>query len=367
MEKRKCFIAIGHLRFGGIQKSLLTFLEYILPFTEVDLLVWDNVGELQVPADVKVLNLPTVKSVKYSIKKHGLFSKNTFYSVLGCLTKKRWKVLPKIKKQYDLAISYTNGGYCKYFTIDKVNAKKKYTFFHNGAYVDSDRFKSWDKEYYPKFDKVFAVSEHIKNALINELGDSGNFDVFPNLINFKGIKKQAKEPCEQMDSYEGLKILSVGRLFPEKNPLEIIEIAKELTNKKINFKWYVVGAGDLFEQMQTAIKKNSLEEQVVLCGGQLNPYKFMSRCDIYAQFSKYEADPITVKEVSIFNKKLFLSDIEAYRRCEKTLQNIYICTFGSKQVANKIEQILNLPTKDNGDLSFINEKPIEKIKEIFLI
>ena len=95
MEKRKCFIAIGHLKFGGIQKSLLTFLEYILPFAEVDLLVWDNVGELQVPAGVNILNVPTVKSVKYCVKKHGLFSKNTFYSIIGCFKSKRWKVLLK--------------------------------------------------------------------------------------------------------------------------------------------------------------------------------------------------------------------------------------------------------------------------------
>lgn len=365
MEKRKCFIAIGHLRFGGIQKSLMTFLEYILPFAEVDLLVWDNVGELKVPKGVNILNVPTVKSVKYSIKRHGLFSKNTFYSIIGCFNSKRWQVLPKIKKHYDLAISYTNGGYCKYFIIDKVNADKKYTFFHNGAYVDNNKFKNWDKEYYPKFDKVFAVSEHIKNVLINQLGDSGNFDVLPNLINTEGIKEQAKEPCAQMDEYNGLKILSVGRLSPEKNPFMIIEVAKELRSKNIDFKWFIVGAGDLFEQMHAHIKQNGLENQVVLCGGQINPYKFMGRCDIYAQFSNYEADPITAKEVSIFNKKMILSDIEAYRKCESILKNIYICPFDAKQVATKIEQVIGVASESNGDLSFINQIPVNKIKEIF--
>ena len=192
MKKCKCFIAIGHLRFGGIQKSLLSFLEKILPNAEVDLLMWDNVGELQVPKEVNVLNIPTVKSVKYAIKRHGLFSKITLYSILGCFRKKRWKVMPRPKTKYDLAISYTNGGYGKYFVIDKINADKKYTFFHNGAYEEVGIRKEWDKEYYPKYDKVFAVSNHIKDMLVGELGDSGNYDVFPNFINVESIKELGK-------------------------------------------------------------------------------------------------------------------------------------------------------------------------------
>ena len=364
MKKCKCFIAIGHLRFGGIQKSLLSFLEKILPNAEVDLLVWDNVGELQVPKEVNVLNIPTVKSVKYAIKRHGLFSKITLYSILGCFRKKRWKVMPRPKTKYDLAISYTNGGVGKYFVIDKINAEKKYTFFHNGAYEESGNYKIWDSEYYAKYDKVFAVSEHIKQMLISELGGNINFDVCPNLINFESIKEQGQEPCEIMDSFNGLKILSVGRLAPEKNPLIIPEIAKVLKQKSVNFKWFIVGAGDLAEQMQNLVKENGLESNVVLCGGQLNPYKYMSRCDIYAQFSKYEADPITVKEVSIFNKKMVLSDIEAYRKYKQILKNMYLCSIDGDSVANKVQEIIAQQPEDN-NLNFINEIPLKKINEIF--
>ena len=365
MGKAKCFIAIGHLRFGGIQKSLLSFLEYVLPFAEVDLLVWDNVGELKLPKGVNLLNTPTVKSVKYSIKRHGLFSKFTFYSALGCLTKKRWKVLPKIKKRYDVAISYTNGGVGKYFVIDKVNARKKYTFFHNGAYEEKGNYKIWDSEYYAKYDKVFAVSEHIKQILISELGGNINFDVCPNLINFESIKEQGQEPCEIMDSFNGLKILSVGRLAPEKNPLIIPEIAKVLKQKSVNFKWFIVGAGDMSSEIQSLINKNGLESNVVLCGGQLNPYKFMSRCDIYAQFSNYEADPITAKEVSVFNKKMILSDIESFRYLEKQLKNVYICSKDQAEIVDKIQSLIGVETQSNNDLSFINQLPENKIKEIF--
>lgn len=364
MNKRKCFIAIGHLRFGGIQKSLLTFLEYVLPFADVDLLVWDNVGELQVPKEVNVLSVPTVKSVKYAIRRHGLFSKFTLYSILGCFRKKRWKVMPKIKKKYDFAISYTNGGVGKYFVIDKVNADKKYTFFHNGAYEEVGIRKNWDMEYYPKYDKVFAVSNHIKDMLISELGDSGNFDVFPNFINVEKIRALGKEPCEIMDGYNGLKILTVGRLSNEKNPLIIPEVARELVNKGVEFKWFIVGAGDLLEMLQNLVIEKGVEDKVILCGGQLNPYRFMSRCDIYAQFSKYEADPITVKEVSVFNKKLVLSDIPAFRFLKDNLNNVIIVSNDVKSIVENIRQIIEIEPKENKDLTFINQTPLNKLNEI---
>jgi hypothetical protein len=50
----------------------------------------------------------------------------------------------------------------------------------------------------------------------------------------------------------------------------------------------------------------------MLLGNVLNPYKYMNNCDLYAQFSVYEADPITCKEVLVFNKRMVLSNIDAF-------------------------------------------------------
>lgn len=363
MERKKVFITIAHLRFGGIQKSLVTFLEYLVTFTDIDLLIWDEVIELEVPKGVNVIKIPTVKSVKYSTRKDGIFSKNTFISVLGSLCDKRWKVMKKIKKEYDVAIAYTNGGFGKYFVIDKVNAKKKYTFFHNGAYVEDNKFKAWDMEYYPKYDNVFAVSKHIENMLREELGDNINFSVLANLTNVESILDKGNESCEIMDSYDGLKILTVGRLSEEKNPLFILDVAKCLKEKNINFKWFVVGDGPLKDQIELECLNNNFNDNVILCGGQSNPYKFMKRTDVYTQFSVYEAEPVVVKEVSLFGKPMILSNIEGFYSTEKMFDKVCLVDNDAMLTANKI-----LEYKDYKDIrSDLLIKFNENVKEQILL
>ena len=208
--------------------------------------------------------------------------------------------------------------------------------------------------------KLFQISLRLRSQSLKSV----NFDVFPNFINVKNIKELGGEPCNMMDDFKGLKILTVGRLSTEKNPLVIPEIASQLLSRGQDFKWFVVGAGGLFEQLQLAIKEKGVEDKVVLCGGQLNPYKFMSRCDVYAQFSKFEADPITIKEVAVFNKLMVLSDIIAFNKAKERINNI--CS------SNKIDEIVNaiILAKEvavvKNDLIEINCLFQEKMREIFV-
>lgn len=365
MERKKVFITIAHLRFGGIQKSLITFLEYLVNFADVDLLIWDEVIELEVPEGVNLIKIPTVKSVKYAMRKDGIFSKNTFISVLGSLCDKRWKVMRKIKKQYDIAIAYTNGGFGKYFVIDKVKAKKKYTFFHNGAYVENDKVKTWDIEYYAKYDNVFAVSKHIENMLKEELGTNIKFTVLANLINIETILEKGNEPCEEMDSYDGLKLLTVGRLSDEKNPLFIIEVAKCLKEKNIDFKWFVVGNGPLKEKMDLELEHNDLKDNVILCGGQSNPYRFMSRCNVYTQFSRYESEGIVIKEVSLFGKPMILSNIEGFSYTQTMFDKVCLVDNDVELTTNKILEYKDYRDIRSDLLIAFNENIKKQILNLF--
>ena len=356
---------------GGIEKSLIDFLEFLSQQSyEIDLALWKKRGPLfsSIPANVNIIENIGVGSLsdirKQKWNKKIISYARYFLFKLARIFGNEYKVVPKIKKEYDIAISFCQNGYSPYYVIDKVKADKKYLWYHHGAYEKTGKGKRRDKSYYPKYDKVFAVSNHIKDMLVSELGDSGNFDVCPNFINVERIKQQGAEQCSPMDDYDGLKILSVGRLSIEKNPLIIPEIASELLSRGLDFKWFIVGAGYLFEQLQNQVIEKGLEDRIILCGGQLNPYKYMSRCDIYAQFSKYEADPITVKEVSVFNKKLILSDIPAFRFLEDKLNNVFIISNDVKSVVEKIKEISVLETKENKDLTFINQIPFDKLNEV---
>lgn len=361
--KKKVFIAVNSMAFGGIQKSLLSFLEYIKDKAEIDMLVWHDYYELQLPDYVNVLDIPKAFSLKYALKKYGIFSRNFFVSALGRFYKHSWNAMPKIKKQYDIAICYSHVKNIKYFTIDNVKANNKYAFYHHGSYEFSGAIKSLDAEYYPKYDRVFAVSNFAKEVLLREFGNSFEIDVCPNLINVDEILKLSKVSCTEMDNFNGLKLLTVGRLSEEKNPFLLIDIAKILAKKKMDFKWFIVGDGILFEELKEKIFLEGLEEYFVLVGNQINPYKFMSRCDAYVQTSKFEADPLTIKEVAIFNKPMFLSDISSFKDCNKSIFNIQTL----KTSLEFAENILNFD-RTNINLNSVNSlnfKALCTIKKMF--
>lgn len=354
MKNDQVLIAVDSLMMGGIQKSLLAFLQYIKNFCDIDIVVWhDRWPEMvELPAHVNRIHVTGTESVRSAYKSYGAFSKDFLVSAFATFREKRWLGLPRIEKNYDIAIAYSHVSSLKYYIIDKVSAKKKYAFFHHGAYDFDDQTRRFDSEYYPQYDKVFAASPDARKVLLEAIPGLDNVSVIPNLIDIESIKERGKEPCPEYPDDQRLKLLTVGRLSPEKNPLRIIETAKLLNEKKVEFIWLIVGDGNLRDTIENGIRKNQLEGKVILAGNQPNPYRFMSRCDVYLQFSLFEADPITVREAAVFNKPMVLSDIPAFRQIRDGLNNIQLAGTIEEAVQALLQE-KNTPITEN-NLKIIN-------------
>ena len=61
-----------------------------------------------------------------------------------------------------------------------MTAKKKYAFYHHGAYVFLEKIRKYDLEYYQQYDKVYAVSDGVKNLLLKTFPELHNISVLPN-------------------------------------------------------------------------------------------------------------------------------------------------------------------------------------------
>lgn len=64
-----------------------------------------------------------------------------------------------------------------------------------------------------------------------------------------------------------LKIISVGRLCPEKHFEDIINVTRRLMDGSIyDFHWYIIGEGELHEDLIRKINKYKVNEQITLLG-----------------------------------------------------------------------------------------------------
>lgn len=350
--KKNYLITINSMEIGGIQKSLQEFLRYVMKYAKVDLLIWNKEDQLPVPEGVKVISIPTVKSVSRAKKENGKFSSTMFLSMMASCVPKRWKIMPRMKKAYDVAISYSQVGYGRYYVIDKVNASKKFAFYHHGAYQETNQRNKWDKEYYAKYDRVFVPSEYVRNMLINEAGIMADYVVLPNMINVQNIIDASNEACPIMAEKCGLKILTICRFSAEKNLFLVLDVCEQLKRKGGRFKWFIVGGGPQYQDIENSIREKGLTECCVLCGPQDNPYPFIKHCDIYVQLSRFESEGITIKEVSVLKKPMVLSNIPTFTYFAEELGNITICDNNAIQIATTL--LRPAPTKAVKDVRNLN-------------
>ena len=370
MRKKKVLFVINTLGCAGAEKALLELLkEFPKEEYEVSLYVLLNQGELisQIPQYVKVLNqnysdMSVLAKEGKKVLKHQIFCrlfqkgavfKNIPYLLKGLMRmikckkvypdKLLWRVMSdggmKIKDTYDLAVAYLEGG-STYYVHDHVNAKRKIAFLHVD-YTHAGYTRKLDKNCYQDFDRIFTVSEEVRNSLERVYPEcKERIMVFPNLIDQKGIREKAKEKGGFSDEYDGWRLLTVGRLTSQKAYEIAIDAMKLLKEKGVQARWYVLGEGELREVLQRQINRLGLEKDFLLLGAVENPYPYYAQCDLYVHATRFEGKSIAVQEAKILGCPILVSDCNGNREQVKDGVDGSVCALTPESVSTKIEELL---------------------------
>ena len=160
------------------------------------------------------------------------------------------------------------------------------------------------------------------------------------------ISGEAENVMLAEEAINGLLTLAAkGENIDAQNVRYILKLVREGKQDKI---------GELAGAMKEAILRNGLREKVIPVGNQQNPYRFMGNCDCYVQFSRYEADPLTVKEAAALGKPMALTDIPPFRDCSRDLRNVTLFN-GEEEAAEAIRKIRGM-TIEETDPQTINRK-----------
>lgn len=329
---KKVLFVINALDGGGAEKSLVSLLNELEQYKDeysFDLLIPNKKGLFynQIPDFINEITVS--KSMKYMangfnelislrelnpylifIKLRWVLKQKRLSTVVGGIREQElWKLwrkyIPNLDQSYDVAISYMNG-YPNYYVIDKVNAKKKYLWIHN-EYQKLGYDVSFDKKYYEAADGIITISDLCKKSIIERMPQiEEKVQVLENISSGKLIYNLAKKPTEieSFNKFEGIKILSIGRLVEQKNFKLAVDTAKYLKDyfENFNFKWFIIGKGPLKENLQDRIKKNALEDYIELIGTTDNPYAYMQQANVLVQTSIFEGKSIVLDEAKILSK-----------------------------------------------------------------
>ena len=170
-------------------------------------------------------------------------------------------------------------------------------------------------------------------------------DKVVHIANGVDLEKYQAQPSS--NSSKVFKIVFLGRLSRQKNPLQVIEIASALQKLEVSQPWeiYVYGDGELMEEMEERIRRFNLNEVIHMCGWVDSSLVCFEEADMILSTSLWEGVPLVLLEAMASELPVVCSDIEGSREAVGVDGG---CGFlvgeqNSVEFANRIGGLINDP------------------------
>lgn len=359
--KKKILFVINTLGHAGAEMAMLELVRYLgAKDYEISLYVLMGQGELvhRLPTNVKLLNRQysdasvlsqeghrnMIKTIgKVALIRGNIMRLSPYMCANGLAMWKNkkfqpdkllWRMLSdgamRIGETYDLAIAYLEGG-SAYYVANHVKAKKKVAFVHID-YELAGYTRKLDKDCYLNYNRIFTVSNEVKEHFLHVYPECTKYtNVFHNLINQEEIIKKSQEPGGFMDNYDGIRLLTVGRLTYQKGYDIAIAAMQQLKQKGYHLRWYILGEGPKRGELEAQIDDLGLQQDFILLGADANPYPYYAQTDIYVHATRFEGKSIAIQEAQTLGKAIIASD----------------CSGNKEQIANEQDGILCKLTVDD--------------------
>lgn len=104
--------------------------------------------------------------------------------------------------------------------------------------------------------------------------------------------------------------VTMGRLSPEKNQVELLKATKELVKKYPNLKVLVLGKGPLEETLKKSIAQLNMQDNFFLVGQFAYPFTIIRQADFFVFPSIWEGQPMVLLETLLMEKKIISSNLK---------------------------------------------------------
>jgi len=165
--------------------------------------------------------------------------------------------------------------------------------------------------------QFYWICEMIASFFCNKIVSVNNyyskyFKLFKSkfLTIYNGIDFNVLDLKEDRANNEINKILFVGRLDVQKDPLILLRAAKEVLQEEPNTVFTLVGDGEKYKDCEDFINKNYLEEKIFLTGWQHDVARYYKTHHIFVASSIYEAMPLMLIEAGYFKLPVVATNVE---------------------------------------------------------
>lgn len=294
MKKTSLLFIYGPLGGGGAERVLLEFLKNLdREKYEIDLCLMVNKGILlpEVPEDIQIIPLWESYSAEYKIayRISKYFKNNSLF---------RRKLQKKLKKKYDVSISFLEGMPLKLHALMKGDSKKMswvhidlFTF----PYTNKQFYSGEQKEAYGEMDRIICVSGDTHEMFVKRFPIfSHKTDILYNPVDLENIHALAK--MQETAETNKTRLVSVGRLTRQKRPDRLINVFISLIEEGYDVDLLLVGDGELRESLEKQVERLRVKERVTFTGFVRNPYPHIRNADLMVLASDSEGFGLVIVE-----------------------------------------------------------------------
>jgi glycosyltransferase involved in cell wall biosynthesis len=137
-------------------------------------------------------------------------------------------------------------------------------------------------------DGVVALSKGVKNDLVMNFGiNKGKVKVIYNPVDIEKIEAMKSESIDEEFVDDEKVLISVGRLVDTKDYPTLLRAFK-IISERFKAKLIIAGIGELEKELKQMALDLGIHNNVIFKGFLKNPYKYMSKSDIFILTSKWE-------------------------------------------------------------------------------
>lgn len=298
----KLLIVLPHLRGGGAQRVAVNLINYLDRDIALNLFLINNDGFLidYIEKDIKIIASKSKKTRKAIYELRALIDKNRYdavftmkdylglmLSVAVWLTKTRPPIIYR-----EVIHKSTSGSF-------EINNKLKRKVWH---YLERYVFN--------KVKIIIVPSEAMKQDLIiNYAIDSNKIRVINNPVDINLIEAMADQAVDHPWFESSIPVVvGMGRLTGQKGFRELINAFNLVNKKNINLRLVIIGDGEERPRLKKLVDELQLNDVVDFLGSQDNPYKYISKADIFVSSSFYEGFPNALLEAMACNTVVISTD-----------------------------------------------------------
>lgn len=297
-------IFINTLQLGGAERVVSLLLGHLNSDFNIHLALYSNIIDYKIPPDIKVLDL------KQPLVQH----KMTRLIKIPALSHKVYRYCKENEIYISVAFLYRP---CY------INALMKSLWGYKGNSIMCEsthqttmlQGQSWLYRIFSKFmvrfsykraNLILANSYAMQTDLVENFGIKTPVRVIYNPIDLDFIRSHKDVVPDFIFDPAVFYFITVGGLRSEKNQLLMLQAFFILKN--LPCKLLIVGGGT----METILKQKTadlgMNDKIIFCGFDNNPFKFVSRCDCFVLSSDVEGFPNVLIEALACGKPVISTD-----------------------------------------------------------